>query len=264
MVGLLVAALNIVGVSAQQAPVPIAEDFHEETVGADPQSFSPEVGFWSISADGGQPVLLEDGSRWEGSDIAKGLAAQAQALYGSRWAEFIDDLEIASYWPVAVFNKTESLVGGTLSARFKVLGGEGDQDCGIAFAIQPNCDFLAVKSDTLENDIVLYQAVQGQVNTLMRIDDVPTSGGDWHEQKLVLSGKHLSAYLDDQLWLSTDLDIPRLAVSACSQSGTQWSPSPTSALIRPGRPCLERARRWSSVYDRWSSWRNLFSNRCCG
>jgi len=203
----LLTLLPASGAGAQPAPAPVIEDFHEETIGADPTSFSLQAGFWSISADGDQPVLLEDGSRWEGSELASGLAAQAQATYGSRWAEFIDDLDIASYWPLAVFNKVERFDGGTLSVRFKMLGGQADQDAGIAFAIQPNGDFLAVKNDTQENGIVLYQAVQGQVNTLQRIEDVPTSMGDWHEQMLVISGMHLTVLLDGKVWLTTDLDV---------------------------------------------------------
>jgi hypothetical protein len=203
---LLLAALLTSNATAQQSG-PVVEDFHEERIGADPTSFAPEVGFWSISVDADQPVMLEDGSRWEGSDLANSLAAQAQSMYGSHWAEFIDDLEVASYWPLAVFNKVETFGDGTLSVRFKVLGGDADQDCGIAFAIQPNGDFLAVKSDTQENDVVVYQSVQGQVLTLQRIDDVPTSIGEWHEQRLLVSGKHLTVQLDGTVWLDTDLPL---------------------------------------------------------
>ena len=79
-------------VGAQQAGA--AWDYTQETVGREPAAFSTPVGFWSIATNGvdDKPVLFEDGTQWAGSQAANNFANQAQAVYGARWNEFIDDL----------------------------------------------------------------------------------------------------------------------------------------------------------------------------
>jgi hypothetical protein len=194
--------------SLAQQPSALGEDFSSETVGGAPTSFRPQAGFWSIATEDGRPVLVEDGSQWQGSGLANSLADQARAIYGDRWSEFIDDLAETAYFPVALFGRVENFSNGTLSMRFKVLGGNLDQDDGLAFNIQPNGDFMALRSDTQENNLLLYQWVQGQAMPLKRVELVPTTLGDWHEQTLVISGSHLSGLLDGKVYLDATLDAP--------------------------------------------------------
>jgi hypothetical protein len=196
------------GSSTAQTSGRIVEDFSGEIIGTDPTSFTPQAGFWSIAANDERRVLLEDGSRWEGSELANGLAAQARALYGERWNEFIDDLAEAAYFPLAEFNKVDAFTGGTLSVRFKVLGGNLEQDAGLAFDIRDNGDFMALKSDTIENNLVLYRSIQGVATSLQRVPNVPTTLGEWHEQSLVIAGSHVSGLVDGRVWLDTELDAP--------------------------------------------------------
>ena len=70
--------LAIALVWAQSAAV--LEDFHEETVGNAPMSFSTPTGWWSISTDGtdAKPVLFEDGTRY-GSVARAGRFGQSAA-----------------------------------------------------------------------------------------------------------------------------------------------------------------------------------------
>jgi hypothetical protein len=196
--------------TAQDAPraPAVMEDFHAETVGGAPLSFSPQAGFWTIASEDGQPVLVEDGSQWQGSGLATSLADQARSAYGDRWAEFIDDLAETAYFPLAVFNGVDAFSDGTLSMRFKVLGGNLDQDAGLAFNIQPSGDFMALRSDTEENNLLLYQWVQGQAMPLKRVERVPTALGDWHEQTLVVSGTHVTGLVDGRVYLDAILDAP--------------------------------------------------------
>lgn len=196
---------------AQQAQPPgtIVEDFTRDTIGGDPASFNTLAGFWSIaSGDDGRPALLEDGRQWENSSVATALADQARSVYGERWAEFIDDLAETGYFPISVFKGADNFTSGTLSMRFKVLGGNIDQDCGLLFDYQPNGDYLALRSDTQENNMLLYRWTQGQPIPLKRVPNVPTSFREWHEQTLVVSGRRVAGFLDGALWLQVDLDAP--------------------------------------------------------
>jgi hypothetical protein len=201
------------------------EDFSSDTVGSPPASFKPQAGFWTVASQDGRPVLIEDGSQWQGSGLANSLADQARAIYGDRWAEFMDDLAETAYFPLAVFGGVENFSDGTLSMRFKILGGNLDQDVGLAFNIQPNGDFMALRSDAEENNLLLYQWVQGQAMPLKRVERVSTTLGDWHEQTLVVSGTHISGLLDGKVYLDATLDAP-----VSGQVGL-WSKTDTIVLF---------------------------------
>jgi hypothetical protein len=203
----------------------LVEDFSTEPAGGAPVAFKPQAGFWSVASQDGRPVLVEDGSQWQGSGLANSLADQARAIYGDRWAEFVDDLAETAYFPLAVFGRVENFSNGTLSMRFKVLGGNLDQDAGLAFNIQPTGDFMALRSDAEENNLLLYQWVQGEAMPLKRVELVPTTLGEWHEQTLVVSGTHLSGLLDGKVYLDATLDAP-----VSGQVGL-WSKTDTIVLF---------------------------------
>src|SRR5262249_46851304 len=59
-------------------------DCQDETVGAQPKSFVPIVGNFSIGAEGDNKVLVIDGRGWKQGQTAAGLAEHARALYGER------------------------------------------------------------------------------------------------------------------------------------------------------------------------------------
>ena len=77
-------------------------DFSGETVGAQPQSFVPVVGNWTIAEEGGNRMLVVDGRKWKEGQAASGIAEQARALYGERYAEFLDNVKAFAYFPYAV------------------------------------------------------------------------------------------------------------------------------------------------------------------
>ena len=198
--------------TAQQAAVgPITEDFTGDTIGAYPSTFSTPVGFWSVgTADGTKPVLFEDGTQWSGSQTANNFAAQAQAVYGARWNEFIDDLPGTAYFPIAVFAPVTSFTGGTITTRLATVGGNLDQDAGIMFNYQPNGDMMAARMDALESNFKLYQWVNGQPTVLKLANNVPAAMARWHDLSVTVSngGYHVSATLDGLRFLDTDINTP--------------------------------------------------------
>jgi hypothetical protein len=193
------------GAAGAQTAAPVTEDFTEEKLGTAPTSFSTPTGFWSIGTNGvdSKPVLFEDGTQWTGSQTANTLANQAKSLYGDRWAEFIDDLPGTAYFPIALFNKVPSFTGGTITTRLAVVGGDVDQDAGVVFNYQPNGDMMALRVDTQENNMKLYQWVQGQPS-------VPAALARWHDVVVSVSngGTHVSGTLDGFKFLDTDLATP--------------------------------------------------------
>jgi hypothetical protein len=195
-------------VAAQVGPV--AWDFSSETVGTFPQAFTTPVGFWTIAMNDDKPVLFEDGTQWAGSQAANNFANQAQAVYGARWNEFVDDLPGTAYFPIAVFNGVSNFTVGTITARLATVGGNLDQDAGIMFNYQPNGDMMAVRMDALENNFKLYQWVNGQPTVLKLATNVPTAMARWHDLSVTVSndGYHVSGTLDGLKFLEADLTTP--------------------------------------------------------
>ena len=215
---------------AQQASVgPVVEDFTEEKLGIAPTSFTTPTGFWSIGTNGQdtKPVLYEDGTQWEGSQTANTLASQATALYGGRWNEFVDDLSSTAYFPIAVFNKVPNFSGVTVTARLATIGGDIDQDAGVLFDYQPNGDMMALRMDSQENNLKLYQWVQGQPTVLKLAENVPAALARWHDISVTVSvgGTHVSGSLDGQKFVDADVDTP-----ISGQVGA-WAKSDTVVLF---------------------------------
>src|SRR6476619_3281756 len=92
------ASLALPGLAAE----PIAIDFSGETVGAEPKAFVPVVGIWRIENDNGKRVLTVDGRQWKEGQSSAGIADKARALYGERYAEFLDRVQAYAYFHYAV------------------------------------------------------------------------------------------------------------------------------------------------------------------
>src|SRR5439155_5051140 len=105
------AALALPGLAAQ----PTTIDFSNETVGAEPQSMVPVVGFWRIENDNGKKVLAVDGRQWKEGQSSAGIADKARALYGERYAEFLDRVQVYVYFPYVVAPKVENFTDGEIT-----------------------------------------------------------------------------------------------------------------------------------------------------
>jgi hypothetical protein len=203
---------SLPGSAAAQTGGPIVEDFTSDTVGNFPTTFSTPVGFWSIATNGvdDKPLLFEDGTQWAGSQAANNFANQAQAVYGARWNEFIDDLPGTAYFPIAIFARVPNFTAGTITTRLASVGGNLDQDAGILFNYQPNGDMMALRVDMLESNVKLYQWVNGQPTVLKLATNVPAAMARWHDLSVVVSneGLHVVGILDGLKFLEADLIAP--------------------------------------------------------
>jgi len=210
--GAVLAGAALSGPSLQAAATPspaaVLLDFSSETVGAEPRSVVPVVGFWGIADDGGNKVLLIDGRRWKDGQPAANLADKAKALYGARYAEFLDNVQAYAYYPYAVAQGVDNFTGGTISLRFKALSGRIDQGAGILFALQPSGDYLALRANALENNLVLWQFVHGKRSSVKWVRNTPTPTGQWMTLRLKLAGTKVEGYLDDKLYLEHTLTAP--------------------------------------------------------
>lgn len=198
-------ALVALPMLAQQ---PRMVDFSPETVGAEPKAMLPMVGNWTIAQEGGKKVLKVDGTRWQQGQIGANLADKARAVYGERYAEFLDSVKAFAYFPYVVARDISEFKEGEISLRFKPLAGRVDQAGGILFDLKPNGDYLAMRANALEHNLVLWRVVKGKRSSVKWVRNTPTPSGQWHDLKLIVRGRNLEGYLDGKRVLEHTLNQP--------------------------------------------------------
>ena len=203
LASLLFAALAVPALAA-----PTVQGFDNETVGAEPKSFAAAVGNWVIVEDAGNKGLSVNGTKWARGQTSAGLADKARALYGERYAEFLDNVQSYAYFPIAVMNDVADFREGTITVRFKGVDGRIDQAAGILFNVQPNGDYLTLRANSLEDNLVLWQYVKGRRSSVKWIRNTPTPSGQWHEMKLTVKGNRVEGWLNGKLLLTHDLPKP--------------------------------------------------------
>jgi hypothetical protein len=199
------AGLAALPVGAQQQ---IKIDFTDETVGAEPKSLLPVVGVWRIENERGNNVLAVDGRQWKEGQSSAGIADKAKALYGERYAEFLDRVQAFAYYPYAVVKDVEDFKNGEISMRFEGISGRIDQGAGILFNLKTNGDYLALRANPLENNLVLWKFENGRRSQVKWIRNTPTPTRTWHDLKIRIAGKKVEGYLNGKLTLEQEWTAP--------------------------------------------------------
>src|SRR5438874_1903622 len=195
------AALALPGLAAQ----PTTIDFSGETVGAEPKSLVPVVGIWRIENDNGKKVLAVDGRQWKEGQSSAGIADKARALYGERYAEFLDRVQAYAYFPYAVVPNVDNFTGGEITVRFEGLSGRIDQGAGILFNLKPNGDYLALRANCLENNLVLWKFEKGKRSSVSWVRNAPAASKQWHDLKVRIAGNKVEGFLDGKRYLEQTL-----------------------------------------------------------
>ena len=183
-------------------------DFSKETVGAQPKTFAPAVGNWIIGTDAGNTVLVVDGRKWKQGTASAGLADKARALYGDRYAEFLDNVTAYAYYPFAVADNLDNFSNGEITVRFKAIAGRIDQGAGILFDLKPNGDYYALRANPLENNLVLWRFKQGKRSSVNWVRHVNTPSRKWHTLRLTVEGTHIKGFVNGKQYLSETLPAP--------------------------------------------------------
>jgi len=180
-------------------------DFSDDTLGAEPKSFLSVVGIWRIEAEGNKKVLAVDGTQWKEGQTAAGVADKARALYGDRYAEFLDRVQAYAYFPYTVAKDVDDFRDGEISVRFEGISGRIDQGAGILFNLKTNGDYLTVRANPLENNLVLWKFEKGKRSSVKWIRNTPTPTRQWHDLKVRVAGSKVEGYLDGKLYLEHTL-----------------------------------------------------------
>jgi hypothetical protein len=202
----------VLALTALALPVAAAQsikvDLSNETVGAEPKSLLPVVGIWRIAEEKGKKVMAVDGRQWKEGQSAAGIADKARAIYGERYAEFLDRVQAYAYFPYSVAKDVQNFSNGEISVRFEGISGKIDQGAGILFNLKPNGDYLTVRANCLENNLVLWKFENGKRSSVKWIRNTPTPTRQWHDLKVRITGSKVEGYLDGKLYLEHTLPQP--------------------------------------------------------
>jgi len=172
------------------------EDFEKEKIGGEPKAFASLVGDWYVTDDKGAKVYSVDGRKWSKGKVASGVADKSRAIYGDRYAEFLDRVQAFAYFPITIYKPVENFKNGEISFRFKGMAGRIDQCAGIAFNIKPNGDYLIFRANCLENNIVLWKYVQGKRSPVKWAYRITTPPGQWFTLTMAVHGKRILGSLN--------------------------------------------------------------------
>ncbi len=165
---LIVGLLTVIFAPSLVAQKMVKVDLSKERAGGESSKFVSVVGNWSIVDDNNKKVLGVDGRRWLRGQPANGLAQKARAIYGSRHEEFIDNVKAFAYFPYAVAKDVNDFQNGQISIRFKLVAGQLDQCAGILFNLKPNGDYLTVRFNGMEDNVVLWTFNKGKRSFVKR------------------------------------------------------------------------------------------------
>ena len=238
-----------------------AADIHvnlsKEQPGKPPATFEPLVGTWVVVKDGGENVVMVDGRPWVASkdNPTRLLVESARKLYGTSNEELMDNAKQFAYYPVATLKGVDNFSNGTISVKFKTVGGEADRCSGILFNVKPNGDWLAIRYNDTENNVGLWEVHNGiRRNVKFSDRDKPfmLDRSAWHELKLTVDGASLSASLDG---------VPALEYTLGSEPAARRGPSnpdlvpANNPVLRP--PVAGKIGLWSKT-DSTSYFKDYF------
>lgn len=210
---LALASALFAGVAPAQSPAsaarPIHVDVARDRVGGEPSTFLPMVGHWVVADEEGKKVVMVDGREWKRGQPAGGLADKARAIYGARHEEFIDNVKAFAYYPIAVAKGIDNFENGEISLRFMMIGGTLDRCAGVLFNVKPDGDYLTVRFNGTEDNLVLWTFTDGKRSLVKRApENVPLELGTWHELRIAVHGTKLTGFLDGKPLLDYTLAEP--------------------------------------------------------
>lgn len=149
--------------------------FEKDAPGQAPAGFEflttarAKPGKWEVKADGDNKVL----------------------------AQFDDDPSVRGRFAMAVV-KDSSFLDVKLSVRGKPIAGKVDQSVGLVWRMKDADNYYLVRSNALEQNVVLYRVVAGKRRELMGKDYVALKAGEWHTLKVEHKGNTIKVYLGQE------------------------------------------------------------------
>jgi pyruvate,water dikinase len=167
-----------------------------------PGFYIPE-GDWAWQTDSEGARLVQDGSKWA-SRFSLGLAKRLNRVMGAKYQRFLDNIQAYLYFPLAIA-KDGHIVNGTISADVRPVDGLIDQAGGIAFGIQNIGNYFVFRLNSLEDNLILFEYVNSRRIERQSVER-PLKPGRWHQLRLEIADRHLTASIDGEPAMTFDAD----------------------------------------------------------
>ena len=162
-------------------------DFADDAIGKEPK------GFKSLLVGGGAPgdwkVVLD-----EGSDDLKPLTQGAPATNKRRVLAQVSRDKTDERFPLLVYEE-EKLKDFTLTLKLKTVEGEAEQMAGVAFRLQDEKNYYAVRISSLGNNLRFYRVQNGFRDPPIG-PSIQVPKGVWHELKVECKGNRIRLKLN--------------------------------------------------------------------
>lgn len=184
-------------------------DVSKEKAGSQSAKFLAVVGNWAIVNDGGKSVIAADGREWLRGNPARGLAENARKIYGSKHEDFVDSVKAFAYFPYSVAKDVNDFQNGEITVKFKMISGQLDKCAGILFNLKQNGDYLTVRFNGKEDNLVLWTFNKGVRKFVKKgTENMPLPLNQWAEIKIAVHGKQLEGWLNGKHLLDYTLAEP--------------------------------------------------------
>lgn len=140
--------LLAVGSFAQDSPFTRVYSFDQDAAGKTPGGFTA-----TLTKGGGETAV-----RWE-------LVEAGDAISGRQVVGQLSSDTTRNRFPLLVLDDS-SLKDIELSVKFKPISGTVDQAAGIVWRLKDNDNYLVVRANALENNVVVYKTVAGQRSSI--------------------------------------------------------------------------------------------------
>ena len=167
--------------------------------------FYTQSGDWSRGFVDGVRCCLQDGSKW-GSRLSSGVASAMTHFVGARYQQFLDSIHAYMYFPL-IISKKGAVAVSDLSVRIRPVAGRIDQAGGIAFGIKNAGNYFVLRSNALENNLILFEFVNSR-RIERHVEPVAIHTNAWHLLRVEIDQNQIRGYFNDNLVLAYSADKP--------------------------------------------------------
>ncbi|OQX05403.1 MAG: hypothetical protein BWK76_27560 [Desulfobulbaceae bacterium A2] len=150
-------------------------------------------GDWDVVEEDGRRLARQDGRKWA-TGLSREFAALMGRFSGQRYQRFLDSIEAYFYFPLAIAREV-SMVDGRTSLQVRPVAGEIDQAGGLAFGLRNAGNYLVLRINALENNLMLFRFRDGARQELASVH-VPVPTGEWREIAVEIVGGEATCLLD--------------------------------------------------------------------
>ena len=165
--------------------------------------FYTHLGDWDRAVVDGRIGCLQDGSKW-GGKISSGLASTMTRFVGAKYQQFLDSIHAYMYFPL-IIARIGSVADAVLGVRIRPVAGRIDQAGGIAFGIKNAGNYFVLRSNALENNLILFEFINSRrIERQVQVAAIESDA--WHLLRVEIVKNKIRGFINDSLLISYSAD----------------------------------------------------------